>query len=66
MLGYGSFLYFSGTLGGALGVYQGMILAWFATNFMIGNFNVAVIITTAIVLLTRSDNYRLCSQHSQA
>jgi O-antigen/teichoic acid export membrane protein len=51
MLGYGSFLYFSGTLGGALGVYQGMILAWFATNSMIGNFNVAVIITTAIVLL---------------
>jgi O-antigen/teichoic acid export membrane protein len=52
MLSYGSFLYLSGALGSMLGTYQGIILAWFTTNFVIGNFNVATILATLILLLT--------------
>lgn len=52
MVGYGLPLYLSSTLNSILGVIQGIILAYFATDFMIGNFKVAMNFTILIALLS--------------
>ena len=52
MLGYGSPLYLAGTIQSLLGIYQGMVLAYFVSNVMIGNFSIAMNFTTLITLLT--------------
>jgi O-antigen/teichoic acid export membrane protein len=52
MVKYGSPLYFSLTLRNALGIYQRILLAWFATNAVIGNFSIALNFATLILLLT--------------
>ncbi|MBC7113705.1 MAG: oligosaccharide flippase family protein [Candidatus Methanomethyliales bacterium] len=47
-------LYLSSLTQNIIGVYRGMILAWFATNFMVGNFTIALNFdfATLILLLT--------------
>ncbi len=54
MIGYGLPLYLSSLTQNIIGVYRGMILAWFATNFMVGNFTIALNFdfATLILLLT--------------
>lgn len=52
MLTYGFPLYFSAILAYFLGQCQTLILAFFASNVEIGNFNVAVTLSTAMSVLT--------------
>jgi len=51
MLGYGFPLYLSALLGLFLGQYQTITLAFFASNAEIGNFNVAMTLTSLINVL---------------
>jgi len=51
MLGYGFPLYASALLGLFLGQYQTIILAFFASNAEIGNFNITVVLSSLINVL---------------
>jgi len=51
MLGYGLPLYFSSALYSALVAFRGMVLAWFVSDVVIGNFTVALNFATLITLL---------------
>ena len=51
MLGYGFPLYISSLLGLFIGQYQTILLAFFANNAEIGNFNVAMTLTSLINVL---------------
>jgi len=51
MINYGSPLYISSFINSIIGTYQGILLAWFTTNIMIGNFSIALNFTTLILLL---------------
>jgi O-antigen/teichoic acid export membrane protein len=52
MLRYGLPLYLSNTLQSFLIIIRGIILAYFTTNFLIGNFNVAMNFTTLITIIS--------------
>jgi O-antigen/teichoic acid export membrane protein len=51
MINYGSPLYISSFINSIIGTYQGILLAWFTTNIIIGNFSIALNFTTLILLL---------------
>jgi O-antigen/teichoic acid export membrane protein len=52
MLAYGSPLYLSNTIHAFAGTAQGVILAYFTTNFLIGNFNTAMNFSMLITLIS--------------
>jgi O-antigen/teichoic acid export membrane protein len=52
MLAYGSPLYLSSTIHAFAGSAQGVILAYFTTNFLIGNFNTAMNFAMLITLIS--------------
>ena len=52
MIGYGSPLYLSTTLQNILATVRGIILAYFATNLLIGNFNTALNFAVLAVLIS--------------
>jgi O-antigen/teichoic acid export membrane protein len=52
MIAYGLPLYLSNTLSGFTATLRGVILAYFTTNFLIGNFNTAMNFTVLITLIS--------------
>lgn len=52
MIAYGMPLYLSSALNSVGGTLRGIILAYFTTNFLIGNFNMAMNFTVLITLLS--------------
>jgi len=51
ILGYGVPLYVAGAIGGLLASFQTVVLAWFTTNDVIGNFTAAMRVSSLIGLL---------------
>jgi O-antigen/teichoic acid export membrane protein len=52
MIAYGLPLYLSNTLNSFAATLRGVILAYFTTNFLIGNFNTAMNFTVLITLIS--------------
>jgi O-antigen/teichoic acid export membrane protein len=52
MMGYGLPLYLSSALSSILVIYRGIILAYFMSNFVIGNFGIALNFLTLLTLLS--------------